>query len=55
MKQNNRGNKKQVSNNSMNNDRRGDTDRTSNQGRKTASGGRANTNNRGHQKDRTGI
>jgi hypothetical protein len=44
----NSSNKKQVSNNSK--DRKGDTGRTSNQGRKTASGGSTNTNNKGIRK-----
>ena len=43
----------QVSNNSTRNsakERKGDTGRSSDQGRKTASGGSTNTNNRGHKK-----
>ena len=47
MAQNN-SNKKQVNN--TNKDRKGDTGRTSNQGRKSASGGSTNTNNRGQKK-----
>jgi len=42
--------KKQVSNSNNKKDRKGDTERTSNQGRKEASGGSAETNNRGHRK-----
>lgn len=48
MAQNNAG-KKQVSNNNTK-DRKGDTGRTSNQGRKASSGGSTNTNNRGNRK-----
>ncbi|HEU4633790.1 MAG TPA: hypothetical protein VFS22_07395 [Flavisolibacter sp.] len=44
----NTSNKKQVSN--SNKDRKGDTGRTSNQGRKQASGGRTETNNQGRPK-----
>jgi hypothetical protein len=44
----NTSNKKQISNNSK--DRKGDTSRTSNQGRKAASGGNTNTNNKGVRK-----
>lgn len=44
MKQNT-ADKKQV-----NKDRKGDTGRTSNQGRKAASGGRRDTDNQGHPK-----
>jgi len=47
MAQNN-ANKKQVSNTSK--DRKGDTGRTSNQGRKASSGGSTNTNNKGNRK-----
>jgi hypothetical protein len=43
-------NKKQASNNSKNKDRKGDTGRTSDQGRKTSSSGNTNTNNQGHRK-----
>jgi hypothetical protein len=45
-------NKKQVSNQPITSskDRKGDTSRTSNQGRKESSGGEKNTNNRGHEK-----
>ena len=48
MAQKNNSDKKQVSNTK---DRKGDTGRTSNQGRKTASGGNTNTNNKGNRKD----
>ena len=41
-------NKKQVSNPVK--PRKGDTDRTSNEGRKEASGGSRDTNNKGHRK-----
>jgi hypothetical protein len=49
MAQNN-SNKKQVSNSNHQKDRKGDTGRTSNQGRKEASGGNKNTNNQGRPK-----
>jgi hypothetical protein len=42
--------KKQVSN-TRDKNKKGDTDRTSNEGRKAASGGSKETNNRGHRKD----
>ena len=46
---------KQVSNNNSKTssikDRKGDTERSSNQGRKEASGGSKETNNRGHKKE----
>ena len=46
---------KQVSNNNSKTnsikDRKGDTERTSNQGRKEASGGSKEANNRGHKKE----
>jgi hypothetical protein len=48
MEQNN-ANKKQASNNNTK-DRKGDTGRTSNQGRKASSGGSTDTNNRGNRK-----
>ena len=44
----NTSNKKQVNNTTK--DRKGDAGRTSNQGRKAASGGSTNTNNRGNRK-----
>ena len=47
MTSNNNANKKQVSNTK---DRKGDTGRTSSQRQKAASGGGANTNNRGQRK-----
>ena len=50
MAQNNR-DKKQTVQNTSDKTRRGDTDRTSNQGRKEASGGDKNTNNQGHPKE----
>lgn len=48
----NKAEKQQASNNQTNKNktRKGDTERTSDQGRKSASGGSTNTNNRGHQK-----
>lgn len=42
--------KKQASNPNSNKQRKGDTDRTSSQGRKEASGGSTNTNNQGRPK-----
>lgn len=51
MAQNN-SDKKQVSNSNKNKVEKGDTSRTSNQGRKLSSGGSANTNNRGNRKER---
>ena len=46
----NTSNKKQVSNTNDSKNRRGNTERTSNQGCKEASGGSKDTNNRGHRK-----
>ena len=44
-------NKQTTGNNkSIKKDRKGDTERASNQGRKETSGGSAETNNRGHKK-----
>lgn len=41
-----------VKNSNRNSTSNDNTDRTSNQGRKEASGGSSNTNNRGHEKGR---
>lgn len=46
----NKNDKQQVSNTNTGKGRKGDTNRSSDQGRKVASGGSRNTNNRGQQK-----
>ena len=52
MARNNKDQQQQVNNTNRNTgkERKGDTGRSSDQGRKVASGGSTNTNNRGHKK-----